>query len=124
VRAISTVPEGATASVRLPRASADSPAAMSYRDYRWILNDPFDSFMASGVHGQRLFVSRGLDLVVGRAFRIADHLAVRRRTTVPAVFTRIGTHLSASAVKDAADQVSDGEKLLVLEEAALEAEAH
>lgn len=42
----------------------------------------------------------------------------------PAVLTWLGNHLSASAVKDAADQGTDGEQLVVLEEAALEAEAH
>lgn len=64
VGSLTTVPDGATARVRLPRASASSPATMSYRDYWWILNDPFGSFMASGIHGQRLFISPGLDLVV------------------------------------------------------------
>ena len=32
VRSLTTVPDGATARVRLPRASASSPATMSYRD--------------------------------------------------------------------------------------------
>ncbi|WP_370181735.1 serine hydrolase domain-containing protein [Rhodococcus wratislaviensis] len=100
VRAISTVPEGATAQVRLPRAAANSPATMSYRDYWWILNDPFDSFMASGIHGQRLFVSRELDLVVAH-FGSQIISPCVPTPPFPAVFTRLGTHLSASAVKDA-----------------------
>lgn len=58
------VPDGYPRRVRLPMAPADSPAALSYHDLWWILNDPYGSFMASGIHGQRLFVSPALDLVV------------------------------------------------------------
>lgn len=37
---------------------------LSYHDLWWIPNDPYGSFMAGGIHGQRLFGPPGLDLVV------------------------------------------------------------
>lgn len=58
------VPDGYPRRVRFPAAPPDSPPTLSYRDLWWILNDPYGSFMASGIHGQRLFVSPALDLVV------------------------------------------------------------
>ncbi|MFG3378118.1 serine hydrolase domain-containing protein [Streptomyces tendae] len=61
---VAGVPDGYPRRVRLPAAPPDSPATLSYHDLWWILNDPYGSFMASGIHGQRLFVSPALDLVV------------------------------------------------------------
>ncbi|WP_017593740.1 hypothetical protein [Nocardiopsis potens] len=60
----SDVPDGCGHRVRFPAAPPDSPAALSYHDLWWILNDPYGSFMASGIHGQRLFISPALELVV------------------------------------------------------------
>jgi CubicO group peptidase (beta-lactamase class C family) len=60
----SGVPDGYPSRVRFPAAPADSPATLSYHDLWWVLNDPYDSYMASGIHGQRLFVSPRLELVV------------------------------------------------------------
>ncbi|GAB2682237.1 serine hydrolase domain-containing protein [Nocardia goodfellowii] len=64
VDAIGRVSSGPAARVRLPRDSADAPASLSYRDFWWVLNDGYGSYMASGIHGQRLFISPGTDLVI------------------------------------------------------------
>jgi CubicO group peptidase (beta-lactamase class C family) len=64
-RAITSgVPDGYPSRVRFPAAPADSPATMSYHDLWWVLNDPYDSYLASGIHGQQLFVSPRLELVI------------------------------------------------------------
>ncbi|WP_245677067.1 serine hydrolase domain-containing protein [Nocardia acidivorans] len=64
VATIGRVPDGATRRVTAPRASADAPATMSYHDFWWLLDDAHGSYMASGIHGQRLFVAPGSDLVI------------------------------------------------------------
>ncbi|MGW2117458.1 serine hydrolase domain-containing protein [Streptomyces zhihengii] len=61
---VSGVPDGYPRRVRLPGAPLTSPATLSYHDLWWIPNDAHGSFISSGIHGQRLFVSPGLDLVV------------------------------------------------------------
>ncbi|MFC9490767.1 serine hydrolase domain-containing protein, partial [Streptomyces hydrogenans] len=53
---VSGVPDGYPRRVRFPAAPPDAPATLSYHDLWWIPNDPSGSFMASGIHGQRLFV--------------------------------------------------------------------
>jgi CubicO group peptidase (beta-lactamase class C family) len=58
------VPDGYPRRVRFPAAPPMAPATLSYHDLWWIPDDPYGSYMASGIHGQRLFVSPGLDLVV------------------------------------------------------------
>ena len=88
------VPEGYPAKVRSPRAPVDSPATMSYHDYWWILNDPFESFMASGIHGQRLLISRDLELVVAHFGAHILSPAITPPPFVPA-FLQIGTHLAS-----------------------------
>ncbi|MEV8313759.1 serine hydrolase [Streptomyces sp. NPDC059900] len=89
----SGVPDGYPRRVRFPAAPPDSPATLSYHDLWWILNDPYDSFMASGIHGQRLFVSPGLDLVVVHFGSQVMSPAVPPAPLVPAFF-EIGTHLA------------------------------
>ncbi|MFJ9367624.1 serine hydrolase domain-containing protein [Nocardia sp. NPDC101769] len=64
VASLGRIPDGATARVQLPRASADAPGQLSYRDLWWQLNDGSGSYMASGIHGQRMLVSPGRDLVI------------------------------------------------------------
>lgn len=64
VRSITEVPAGPTERVRLPRDTSDAPPRLSYHDFWWILNDPYGSYLASGIHGQHLFVSPGRELVV------------------------------------------------------------
>ncbi|MGW7309760.1 serine hydrolase domain-containing protein [Streptomyces sp. NPDC054835] len=59
----SGVPDGYPRRVRFPAAPPESPATLSYHDLWWIPNDPYGSYLASGIHGQRLLVSPGLDLV-------------------------------------------------------------
>ncbi|WP_134651200.1 serine hydrolase [Streptomyces sp. H23] len=59
----SGVPDGYPRRVRFPAAPPDSPATLSYHDLWWIPNDPYGSYLASGIHGQRLLVSPGLDMV-------------------------------------------------------------
>lgn len=91
---VSGVPDGYPRRVRFPAAPPDSPATLSYHDLWWVLNDPHDSFMASGIHGQRLFVSPRLDLVVVHFGSQVMSPAVRPAPLVRA-FVRIGTHLNA-----------------------------
>ncbi|MFI8946949.1 serine hydrolase domain-containing protein [Streptomyces sp. NPDC053750] len=87
------VPDGYPRRVRFPAAPPTSPATLSYHDLWWILNDPYDSYMASGIHGQRLFVSPGLDLVVVHFGSQVVSPAVPVAPLVQA-FLRIGTHLA------------------------------
>ncbi|MEU5952250.1 serine hydrolase [Streptomyces sp. NPDC047525] len=88
----SGVPDGYPRRVRFPAAPADSPATLSYHDLWWIPNDPYGSFMASGIHGQRLFVSPGLELVIAHFASQVMSPAVQAAPLVPA-FLQIGTHL-------------------------------
>jgi CubicO group peptidase (beta-lactamase class C family) len=69
-------------------------SALSYHDLWWIPNDPYDSYMASGIHGQRLFVSR-LDLVAVHFGSQVISPEVRVAPLVQA-FLRIGIHLAAT----------------------------
>ncbi|MGX1128546.1 CubicO group peptidase (beta-lactamase class C family) [Streptomyces glaucescens] len=89
---VSGVPDGYPRRVRFPAAPPNSPADLSYHDLWWILNDPYGSYMASGIHGQRLFVSPGLDLVVVHFGSQVMSPAVRPAPLVKA-FLRIGVHL-------------------------------
>ncbi|MER6144978.1 serine hydrolase [Streptomyces sparsogenes] len=91
---VSGVPDGYPRGVRLPAAPPDSPATLSYHDLWWILNDPYDSYMASGIHGQRLFVSPRLELVVVHFGSQVMSPAVPPAPLVQA-FLRIGVHLNA-----------------------------
>lgn len=93
---VSGVPDGYARRVRFPAAPADSPASLSYHDLWWILNDPHSSFMASGIHGQRLFVSAELDLVIVHFGSQVMSPAVPPAPLVPA-FLQIGRHLAAGA---------------------------
>ncbi|CAM5262984.1 6-aminohexanoate-dimer hydrolase [Streptomyces tendae] len=88
------VPDGYPRRVRFPAAPPDSPATLSYHDLWWILNDTHGSFMASGIHGQRLFVSPALDLVVVHYASQVVSPAVPQAPLVQA-FLSIGTHLNA-----------------------------
>ncbi|MGW1115950.1 serine hydrolase domain-containing protein [Streptomyces tanashiensis] len=88
----SGVPDGYPYRVRFPTAPPDAPATLSYHDLWWIPNDPYGSFMASGIHGQRLFVSPALDLVI---VHYASQIVSPAVPQVPLVqaFLTIGTHL-------------------------------
>ncbi|WP_245727784.1 hypothetical protein [Streptomyces vietnamensis] len=88
---VSGVPDGYPRRVRFP-APPEAPATLSYHDPRWIPNDPYGSFMASGIHGQRLFVSPALDLVI---VHYASQIVSPVVPQVPLVqaFLKIGTHL-------------------------------
>ncbi|MEW1925153.1 serine hydrolase [Streptomyces sp. NPDC088360] len=90
----SGVPDGYPRRVRFPAAPPDSPATFSYHDLWWILNDPYDSYMASGIHGQRLFVSPRLDLVVVHFGSQVMSPSVPPAPLVQA-FLQIGTHLTS-----------------------------
>ncbi|MEU0600581.1 serine hydrolase [Streptomyces sp. NPDC006393] len=94
----SGVPDGYPRRVRFPAAPPASPATLSYHDLWWILNDPYDSYMASGIHGQRLFVSPGLDLVIVHFGSQVVSPAVPSAPLVQA-FVRIGVHLNSSSVR-------------------------
>ncbi|GAB2806420.1 serine hydrolase domain-containing protein [Streptomyces daliensis] len=89
---VSGVPDGYARRVRFPAAPPDSPANLSYHDLWWVLNDPYGSFMASGIHGQRLFVSPRLDLVIVHFGSQVMSPSVPPAPLVPA-FLQIGTHL-------------------------------
>ncbi|MEU3734154.1 hypothetical protein AB0E81_32890 [Streptomyces sp. NPDC033538] len=69
---------------------------MSYHDPWWIPNDAHGSYMASGIHGQRLFVSPGLDLVV---VHFGSQVVSPTAPIVPLVqaFLRLGVHLDSTA---------------------------
>ncbi|WP_159326876.1 serine hydrolase domain-containing protein [Streptomyces tendae] len=90
---VAGVPDGYPRRVRLPAAPPDSPATLSYHDLWWILNDPYGSFMASGIHGQRLFVSPALDLVVVHYASQVISPAVPQVPLAQA-FLSIGLHLN------------------------------
>ncbi|MCX4675302.1 beta-lactamase family protein [Streptomyces sp. NBC_01433] len=87
------VPDGYPRRVHFPGAPETTPATLSYHDLWWIPNDPYGSFMASGIHGQRLFVSPGLDLVVTHFASQVMSPAVPPAPLVQA-FLRIGAHLN------------------------------
>ncbi|MEU1149461.1 serine hydrolase domain-containing protein [Streptomyces sp. NPDC005863] len=89
----SGVPDGYPRRVRFPAAPRGSSATLSYHDLWWIPNDPYGSYLASGIHGQRLFVSPGLDLV---AVHFGSQVISPDVPVAPLVkaFLRIGTHLA------------------------------
>ncbi|WP_344534923.1 serine hydrolase [Streptomyces albiaxialis] len=89
---VSGVPDGYPRRVRFPAAPPDAPATLSYHDLWWVPNDPYGSFMASGIHGQRLFVSPALDLVV---VHYASQIVSPSLPQAPLVqaFLRIGARL-------------------------------
>ncbi|MER5310650.1 serine hydrolase [Streptomyces sp. NPDC002773] len=89
---VSGVPDGYPHRVRFPAAPPEAPATLSYHDLWWIPNDPYGSFMASGIHGQRLFISPTLDLVI---VHYASQIISPSVPQVPLVqaFLKIGTHL-------------------------------
>ncbi|MFJ8449852.1 serine hydrolase domain-containing protein [[Kitasatospora] papulosa] len=93
---VSGVPDGYPRRVRFPAAPPTSPATLSYHDLWWIPNDAYGSYMASGIHGQRLFVSPGLDLVVVHFGSQVISSAVPAAPLVQA-FLRIGAHLGSTA---------------------------
>ncbi|NEB41542.1 serine hydrolase [Streptomyces sp. SID14515] len=90
---VSKVPECCPRKVRFPVAPASAPATLSYHDLWWIPNDPHGSYMASGIHGQRLFVSPGLDLVV---VHFGAQVMSPSTPQVPLIqaFLALGTHLA------------------------------
>ncbi|MFF1360564.1 serine hydrolase domain-containing protein [Streptomyces sp. NPDC058297] len=90
----SGVPDGCSRRVRFPAAPPEAPATLSYHDLWWIPNDPYGSFMASGIHGQRLFISPALDLVI---VHYASQIVSPAVPQVPLVqaFLGIGAHLCA-----------------------------
>ncbi|MCT2545153.1 MULTISPECIES: serine hydrolase [Streptomyces] len=90
--AIPDAPKGYAERVRFPAAPPDTPATLSYHDFWWILNDPYGSFMASGIHGQRLFVSPGLETVIVHYGSQVMSPAVPQAPLVQA-FLQIGAHL-------------------------------
>ncbi|MFD5037448.1 serine hydrolase domain-containing protein [Streptomyces sp. NPDC058378] len=89
---VSGVPDGYPHRVRFPAAPPEAPATLSYHDLWWIPNDPYGSFMASGIHGQRLFISPALDLVI---VHYASQIVSPAVPQVPLVqaFLKIGAHL-------------------------------
>ncbi|WP_411110527.1 serine hydrolase domain-containing protein [Streptomyces sp. c-19] len=89
---VSGVPDGYPHRVRFPAAPPEAPATLSYHDLWWIPNDPYGSFMASGIHGQRLFISPALDLVI---VHYASQIISPSVPQVPLIqaFLKIGTHL-------------------------------
>ncbi|MFF8716413.1 serine hydrolase domain-containing protein [Streptomyces sp. NPDC015184] len=91
----SGVPDGYPRRVRFPAAPPDSPATLSYHDLWWVPNDPYGSYLASGIHGQRLLVSPGLDLV---AVHFGSQVISPDVPVAPLVqaFLRIGTHLEST----------------------------
>jgi CubicO group peptidase (beta-lactamase class C family) len=86
------VPEGPARRVRSVR-TPNAQATMSYHDYWWLPNDPFGSFTANGIHGQRLFVSPALDLVV---VHYGAHVMSPSVPVPPFIqtFLQIGIHLN------------------------------
>lgn len=88
----SGVPDGPPRRVRFPAAPPESPATLSYHDLWWIPNDPYGSYLASGIHGQRLLVAPGLDMVAVHFGSQVVSPAVPAAPLLQA-FLRIGTHL-------------------------------
>ncbi|MHC3369817.1 hypothetical protein ACYAFX_22880 [Rhodococcus aetherivorans] len=88
------VPTGPGARVRPPNASPDSRSTLSYRDYWWVLDDPFGSYTATGIHGQMLFVSPGLELMVALYGSRVESPSVPAPAFVLACY-QIGAHLGA-----------------------------
>lgn len=83
---------GAAEHVRFPRSPADTPATMSYHDFWWLLNDPHGSLLASGIHGQHLFVSPGRECVIAH---FGSHILSPAvpPPPMPAAYLRIGSEL-------------------------------
>ncbi|MFJ8851199.1 hypothetical protein [Streptomyces sp. NPDC102437] len=92
IAAIPDAPESYAGRVRFPAAPPSAPATLLSHDYWWILNDPYGSFMASGIHGQRFFVSPGLETVIVHYGSQVMSPAVPVPPLVPA-FLQIGARL-------------------------------
>lgn len=92
---VTGVPDGPARRVRSPR-TPQAPATLSYHDFWWLPNDPYQSFMANGIHGQRLFVSPKLELVIAH---YGSHVMSPSVPVPPFVqlFLQIGRHLNAEA---------------------------
>ncbi|MCB5906181.1 serine hydrolase domain-containing protein [Streptomyces pinistramenti] len=90
--AIPHAPDGYPQHVRFPAAPPSAPANLSYHDFWWILNDPHGSFMASGIHGQRLFISPKLETVIVHYGSQVMSPVAPTAPLVPA-FLQIGAHL-------------------------------
>lgn len=93
-RSITAIPEGPTRKVRLPRDPVGTPPRLGYHDFWWILDDGHGSYMASGIHGQRLYVSPGQELVI---VHYGAHILSPAVPPPPLVqlFAQIGAALSA-----------------------------
>ena len=89
------VPDGHPRRVRFPSAPATLPATLSYHDLWWVLNDPYNSYLASGIHGQRLLVSPRLDLVIVHLASQVMSPAVPPAPLIEA-FLQIGLHLHSA----------------------------
>ncbi|MFI5770583.1 serine hydrolase domain-containing protein [Streptomyces sp. NPDC051658] len=94
--AITEAPEGYPKRVRFPAAPPSAPANLSYHDFWWILNDPYGSFMASGIHGQRLFISPQLETVIVHYGSQVMSPVAPAAPLVPA-FLQIGAHLQRTS---------------------------
>ena len=81
--------------MRSPR-NPQAPATLSYHGFWWLPNDPYQSFTANGIHGQRLFVSPKLELVIAH---YGSHVMSPSIPVPPFVqlFLQIGEHLDAEA---------------------------
>jgi CubicO group peptidase (beta-lactamase class C family) len=95
-RSITAVPDGPTRRVRLPRDPVDTPPRLGYHDFWWILDDGLGSYMASGIHGQRLYVCPGRELVIVHYGAHILSPAVPPPPLVP-LFAQIGGALADAA---------------------------
>lgn len=95
VRGITDVPDGPPSDVlaRGQAAGASRPPAMGYHDFWWVPYDGHKSFEARGIHGQRLYVSPGLEMVVAH---YGSHVMSPSVPVPPfePVFQQIGAYLS------------------------------
>ncbi|MFI5745456.1 serine hydrolase domain-containing protein [Streptomyces sp. NPDC051644] len=89
---IPNAPDGYAKRVRFPAAPPTAPAGFSYHDFWWILNDPYNSYMASGIHGQRLFISPELETVIVH-YGSQVMSPVAPAAPLVSAFLQIGTHL-------------------------------
>jgi CubicO group peptidase (beta-lactamase class C family) len=94
VAGLTDVPDGPASDV-LARGQAPGAAnqpAMGYHDFWWVPYDGHKSFEARGIHGQRLYVSPGLEMVVAH---YGSHVMSPSVPVPPfeAVFRQIGAHL-------------------------------
>jgi len=52
--------------VKFAAAGYSLLAGFSYRDMWWVTHNEYGAFEARGIHGQRLYIAPGADLVVAR----------------------------------------------------------